>query len=696
MLHDPYPSNGVAGPTVRAVYQSIVDLRTQQVVACEALARGESGSALEQPVALFAAARRVGGTHVQQLDEACLRAALSGIRALDGGATVFLNVEPDTLGALSSQRLEELHALQPADVHVVVEVTERALLQRPAQLLAGVRRARELGWSIAVDDVGADPAALAVMPFLAPDVIKLDLSLVRARASLEVAAIVHAVQAEAERSGALILAEGIESEEHLDRALSMGARLGQGWWFGRPSAPAQAATAPLLLPPTPCEEPAGTPFTLLAQDSAPQRVALPLLAALTRQVERQALLLDERAVVLANFEHARFFTRGTRRRYSSLAAVTAFTAVLGPDMADEPGAGVHGTAVPSDDPLAQEWVVAVVSPHHAVALAARRVGHRDGTPLLDYVLTYDRRRVLQAAALLMGRVQPRAPAPAREPVTASTTLPEDDLPELLLRAIATATNAITIADARHPDHPLVYANEAFLRLSGYSAPEVLGHNCRFMQGRGTDRAQVQVISRRLLAGQQVKAQLLNYRKDGSTFWNALTITPVVDDRGELTHFIGNQVDVTEQVGREERALQLAHEDALTGLPNRRHLMAHLGTVLEHAARSGAPVDVLFLDVQGLDAINAARGHSAGDAALTGASARLAEAGRPGLLGRLGGGELVLVLTGADPAVAAGRLHETLARSGSAAGLTLRIGHARFPQDGATPIALLDVSAARAR
>ena len=93
---------------------------------------------------------------------------------------------------------------------------------------------RRAGWKVALDDVGADSASLALMPFLRPEVVKLDLRLVQQRPDADVAGIVAAVNAYAQRSGALVLAEGIEHDQHLQIARSLGATLGQGWLFGRP------------------------------------------------------------------------------------------------------------------------------------------------------------------------------------------------------------------------------------------------------------------------------------------------------------------------------------------------------------------------------------------------------------------------------------------------------------------------------
>ncbi len=114
-------------------------------------------------------------------------------------------------------------------------MTERAVAARPAELLTTVARVRELGWGFALDDVGADSASLAFMPFLLPDVIKLDLDLVQGVPTRATAEVMHAVNAHAERSGAWVLAEGIETEAHLTAARALGATLGQGWMYGKPA-----------------------------------------------------------------------------------------------------------------------------------------------------------------------------------------------------------------------------------------------------------------------------------------------------------------------------------------------------------------------------------------------------------------------------------------------------------------------------
>ena len=198
-------------------------------------------------------------------------------------------------------------------LRVVVELTERALTDRPAEVLAAVAWLRERGCGIALDDVGVDERSLALMPFLAPDVIKLDMSLIQARgASPAAARVLNAVAAEAERSGAVLLAEGIETEAHLARARARrrDARPGLAVRPPRPAAGRRAgpraSTACRCARTSRCRR--GTPFELIADQRRVRRGDKRLLLALSRQLEAEASTLGGEAVVLATFQDAHFFT----------------------------------------------------------------------------------------------------------------------------------------------------------------------------------------------------------------------------------------------------------------------------------------------------------------------------------------------------------------------------------------------------
>lgn len=119
-------------------------------------------------------------------------------------------------------------------------------------------------------------------------------------------------------------------------------------------------------------------------------------------------------------------------------------------------------------------------------------------------------------------------------------------------AIRATRMSMIITDPRRDDNPVVFANDAFLRLSGYRRDEVLGRNCRFLQGPRTDMTAIDDIREAVAAADAVNVDILNYRKDGSSFWNALHISPVFNEAGELQFFFSSQMDVTDRVDAESR------------------------------------------------------------------------------------------------------------------------------------------------
>jgi PAS domain S-box-containing protein len=133
--------------------------------------------------------------------------------------------------------------------------------------------------------------------------------------------------------------------------------------------------------------------------------------------------------------------------------------------------------------------------------------------------------------------------------------------KLLQRVIDASNDGIVVAEREGEDNILIYANAAFELLTGYSRDEILYQDCRFLQG--TDRNQLGLAAiRQALRNRQPCRQILrNYRKDGSAFWNELSITPVFNESDQLTYFIGIQKDVTEQVEARQRVRELEAEAA---------------------------------------------------------------------------------------------------------------------------------------
>ncbi|MDO3410796.1 ATP-binding protein [Saccharibacillus sp. CPCC 101409] len=142
-----------------------------------------------------------------------------------------------------------------------------------------------------------------------------------------------------------------------------------------------------------------------------------------------------------------------------------------------------------------------------------------------------------------------------------------DRPELTPdweRIIGGLRSSVTITDATLPGQPLVFVNDYFLRLTGYSREEVLGRNCRFLQGPGTERETVADMRALLSECRPVRTEILNYRRDGSSFWNELNIDPIFDETGRCVLFVGLQYDVTDRKLVEEeagRAAQAAHRQS---------------------------------------------------------------------------------------------------------------------------------------
>lgn len=409
----------MTGDHLRPVYQPVVDLLGGQVVGYEALARGRTGSGFERPQDMFAAAR----THnvLPQLDAACRAAAVQG--ALSSGLrapmALFVNVEPGGIDGRSLLAPHHEALVSEGALQVVLEFTERELTCRPAELLTLVGRCRELGCAIALDDVGVNPRSLALLPFLEPDVIKLDMRVVQQQAP-DRARTLYAVAAAAEHNGAAVLAEGIETEAHRDTAMALGATLGQGRFFGAPAALEQVVSAeprrgaPAAGHVAVCSRrprmAATTPLEFLRAQRPVRRGDKRFLTELSRQLEVQALDLGPEAVILASFQHARFLRGVTARRYEQLSRQCALVAAIGVDMAPEPLPRVRGTGISAEDPLAQAWNIAVVSPHFWAAFAAREVAGSGSEPdHYEYAITLDRELVLEVALTLMSRVVATVP-----------------------------------------------------------------------------------------------------------------------------------------------------------------------------------------------------------------------------------------------------------------------------------------------
>ncbi|UXZ54076.1 EAL domain-containing protein [Halomonas sp. 7T] len=216
--------------------------------------------------------------------------------------------------------------------------------------------------------------------------------------------------------------------------------------------------------------------------------------------------------------------------------------------------------------------------------------------------------------------------------------------QLLERSVESSTNGVVIVDALRDDLPMVYVNAAFEHITGYSRQEALGLNCRFLQGEETAPEALSQLRQGLKAQRDVHVVIRNYRRDGVPFWNDLYISPVRDDSGAVTHFIGVQNDITTHREYQAQLRHNASHDALTGLPNRLLLNQRLAQGCVLAKRYHRYLAVLFVDLDDFKPINDTLGHEVGDFLLIEVAKRLEEELRPwDTVARFGGDEFIVLL-----------------------------------------------------
>ncbi|WP_163649446.1 EAL domain-containing protein [Modicisalibacter sp. 'Wilcox'] len=248
---------------------------------------------------------------------------------------------------------------------------------------------------------------------------------------------------------------------------------------------------------------------------------------------------------------------------------------------------------------------------------------------------------------------------------------------LLQRGIEDSPNGVVMADAARPDLPLIYVNKAFTAMTGYAAEEVMGRNCRLLQGGDTDPVAVARVRQAIDACRDVQVVLRNYRRDGTPFWNQLSLAPVLDDRGHCTHFIGMQQDVTRQREQEARLAFQARHDTLTRLPNRASLEARLDHDYRQSRRRGSLLVLMLIDLDDFKSVNDGLGYEAGNQLLIAVARRLqAFPGAGDTLARLAADEFALLMPGlaneAGAIALAERLLEALTQAFTVAGQRLHV------------------------
>ena len=289
--------------------------------------------------------------------------------------------------------------------------------------------------------------------------------------------------------------------------------------------------------------------------------------------------------------------------------------------------------------------------------------------------------------------------------------------QLFRMAMAAAADGLAIADACQPDLPLVWVNPAFERLTGYAADEVLGRNCRFLQGDDTRQVGLALVRAALEKREGCVVTLRNYRKDGSPFWNELSLSPILGADGKVSHYLAQLNDVSERVSAETKLLArqkqllarkreletLALRDGLTGLYNRRAFDEQLEREWNRARREHAPLSLIMIDIDHFKRFNDTFGHPAGDQCIQMVASIVQRCFARGsdLVARYGGDEFVVLASAQDHKHAQQRADQLRATVKALAlqtadnvvtPVTLSVGLATaVPTDGGRPELLLDAA-----
>lgn len=208
-------------------------------------------------------------------------------------------------------------------------------------------------------------------------------------------------------------------------------------------------------------------------------------------------------------------------------------------------------------------------------------------------------------------------------------------------ALEATANAIVITDCQGN---ITWVNPAFTRATGYTAEEVIGKTPRLIKSGQHDQSFYEDLWEAILAGRIWRGEVTNRHKDGSLYTDEQTITPVLDEKGQISHFVAVKLDVTERKRAEERIKYLAHYDSLTNLPNRTLLLDRLQNAILTAQRENRSVAFLLMDMDRFKEINDTLGHHWGDLLLQQIGQRLKNAlHEKDIVARLGGDEFAVVL-----------------------------------------------------
>lgn len=371
------------------------------LAAVELQLRGPSGTRLATAAALKRAARLVEEHRV--LDERKRKMATSPkAQSVAKILPLLVSLDIDLIDNLDDTTVDTLER------HVMV-IQPETVSDNPQRTLARVARARAAGKIVCVDALVRSEHAATVLSLVEPDVVVTGAELLAGKPNGNTAQLAHALAAHTERSHAVIIADGVDTEAARVVAQTMGAAFGIGDLFpavGDPSSLSSRVVVPLPEMPvwtTPGPD-KSTPFRIASSSVQPRRGDKRLLIEMSKALEHQASI-GGAAVVLGTFQFAEHFTGRTVERWRAMSEKTGVAGVYGVGLPDVRDGNVHRAPLSEDDDLVNEWTVAVLGPHFAALLSARDQ-HDEGPDLdrtFDFVQTYDRMTVTQAVHSILMR-----------------------------------------------------------------------------------------------------------------------------------------------------------------------------------------------------------------------------------------------------------------------------------------------------
>jgi len=389
---------------VRPVFQPLLWLDDMSLAGYESLARGPAGSPYEHPLELFTAARAAG--LVIELDAAITRHSIEALDGVDWPAnlTLFGNLDPDAIAAGSpGPATSQILARAAAEgTRIVMEITERALLDRPRALLRAIDVVRSHGWGIAMDDVGVEEDALTMLPILVPDVVKLDMSLLHGPFDAHAARVSGTTRTYCDRTGALMLCEGVETERHETRARALGADLVQGFRYGRP-APLPATVAGTV----------GRPITLLDRGVtelppvahrlaavAPAELPGAQIVSLASEMLTAVAGHTSAALVVATAPAIDLIPIAYLDALTAAAPHCAQVTLIASGCAPKPALGVRGVNASAADRLGSPWSITAIGPTMAVSILSEPLSADLEDPVKHRVI-HDRLMVADILRVLL-------------------------------------------------------------------------------------------------------------------------------------------------------------------------------------------------------------------------------------------------------------------------------------------------------